>query len=732
MSNRRSIADFPRNEAGLVDEFIGTAYDTVKSVHDNLPEIQRLDDVLAEIPNLAEGSVDEALAEAMPPIREELDASVSLAQAWAEGTEPAPASKSSKEWAGQAEVVINSGLNSVDQLVSQANEDIDAKLAGLDATVALVEAAKDAAILAGSIYSDIPSGLAATPIDGYFSVPSPSTDEYLVLYRNVAGSAVYVDTYPSAQAVQAINKLIEEVETVITDSHLFVDENRFVLAKWLRDGTLDMLKTQLRNLTDGISVTDKYGFTSVRLGSEESNLHGLVIRSIPLEGIYFTDSYNFVVGKMTSSGAFFGVQQDVKPDDTPVFVPRIAAQKRTDHKQIIVYGQSLAVGHSALPLLSTVQPYNNLMVTSGVRLRNGDVGYEASSYVPLVESVLNIQGETPASSVCNGITRRAVESGELPEHWSMLGMSPGRSGWSIEQLSPTPLGSNGAFEAVIRNVQDCNNLSYSLGKTYSVWGYCWIQGESNHLPQWVNSPYQYMEYLLSLFDTMTKDVIGITKQNFLPYIFTYQVAAHRRYGLDVMPIALSQWRAQRSREDVVMASPCYIFPVAADNLHLSNEGSWLMGEYFSRAIYETMVTRSGKWRPLEPTNVSWGDSLVVIDFHVPRGKLVLDSALASITTNFGFNIRENGAVAEGLILDVSVVSDTSVQINLSRPAAIDAVLTYARGRPGDPSMSGPVGGPRGNLRDTHGDQDVVISPSGTSHALHNACVMFEYSRKNGF
>ena len=148
----------------------------------------------------------------MPPIREELDASVSLAQAWAEGTEPAPASKSSKEWAGQAEVVINSGLNSVDQLVSQANEDIDAKLAGLDATVALVEAAKDAAILAGSIYSDIPSGLAATPIDGYFSVPSPSTDEYLVLYRNVAGSAVYVDTYPSAQAVQAINKLIEEVD----------------------------------------------------------------------------------------------------------------------------------------------------------------------------------------------------------------------------------------------------------------------------------------------------------------------------------------------------------------------------------------------------------------------------------------------------------------------------------------------------------------------------------------
>lgn len=39
MSNRRSIADFPRNEAGLVDEFIGTAFDAVYAIYKNLEKV---------------------------------------------------------------------------------------------------------------------------------------------------------------------------------------------------------------------------------------------------------------------------------------------------------------------------------------------------------------------------------------------------------------------------------------------------------------------------------------------------------------------------------------------------------------------------------------------------------------------------------------------------------------------------------------------------------------------
>lgn len=44
----RTITDFPRNEAGLVDKFIGTAYDTVKFVADNLAQITFIFDFMSK------------------------------------------------------------------------------------------------------------------------------------------------------------------------------------------------------------------------------------------------------------------------------------------------------------------------------------------------------------------------------------------------------------------------------------------------------------------------------------------------------------------------------------------------------------------------------------------------------------------------------------------------------------------------------------------------------------
>lgn len=102
MSNRRTIADFPRNEAGLVDEFIGTAYDVVKAVYDALPEINEFNETVADIPNLATDAVDAALAAAMPAVHADLDTYVQKSKDWAEGTVPPdplnPQSKSSKQW----------------------------------------------------------------------------------------------------------------------------------------------------------------------------------------------------------------------------------------------------------------------------------------------------------------------------------------------------------------------------------------------------------------------------------------------------------------------------------------------------------------------------------------------------------------------------------------------------------------------------------------------------------
>lgn len=595
--------------------------------------------------------------------------------------------------------------------------------------------AKAAKVLAtGQIYSSTAAGIASGV--QWFSIIAGSTDESFILYENVAGVATERKRFPSAASVSEMYDLIAPIIGSGDTAFEFNDTSGFNLLKILATGTIEMLNASLRNGDNGgLDILDEFGFVTGRLGDMSSYINGLTFEvDLEGDGLYFTDRHGFIVGKMDSKGAFFGPAPTKDKITLPPTVAQLDHQQRTDHIQVIEYGQSLSVGHSAVPPISVTQPYNNLMIASGVRIVQGEADYDPTAYVPLVEAEgpATNQGETPVSGICNGVTRRAVAAGEDPARWVMLGMSPGRSGWAVERLSPKPLGTTGHYEKVIEMIRDCAALSKSLGKTYSVWAYSWTQGESNYQSGWETSPYQYMQYQLELFDRMTVDVMSVTGQVFRPYLFTYQVAAHRKYNRDDMPIALTQWRISRQRPDVVIASPCYIFKTAADELHLTNEASWLLGEYTSRAMHSTMVKRAGKWRPLEPVSVDWGVNQIDVKFHVPSGKLVLDNALADTVVNSGFDIREAGAVATTIIQSVALVGIDTVRITLTREAAAGAVLTYARGRPGDPVASGPTRGARGNLRDTHGDHDKATSPNGVQYALHNACVMFEYSRNTGF
>lgn len=597
----------------------------------------------------------------------------------------------------------------------------------------VASALEDVAVqMAGAmVYEEKVSGLAGTVNGGYFSVVAEGSEEYLILYKNQAGVAVEVKRYPAADALLAMRGLINYESESAAPAWELTDANRFTLLKILLDGTLDMAGSQISSTGEGLELSDPNGFMLARLGARESNINGLVTQPLAEPGLEFVDEHNFVLARLGGDGAFFGLPP-TSPDVTALPMPAtLDQQQRTDHNQILGYGQSLSEGQNGKPAISLVQPYSNLMLAGGVRIRPGESGYNPTAYAPLVESDYGTRGECPVSATCNGIVRRAVGDGELSTNWVMLGAACGRGGRSVEQLYPAPLG-EGYYEKMVQIVKDCAALSKSQNKTYSVWAYTWDQGETNYIGNWTHSAYQYMQYQLEIFDTLTRQVVEITGQRFRPYLFTYQVGAHRKYSVDDMSIALAQWRSSRQRPDVVLATPVYIMPTSADLLHLTNEGYWLLGEYRSRAIYETMIRRSGKWRPLEPVSVAWSAEHIDIKFHVPRGELVLDTALAAAVPNFGFDVREAGSVVTDLITSVAVTAPDTVRLTLARPAATNAVVSYARGRPGDPQASGPVSGARGNLRDTHGLFDTAVSPLGNTFALHNACVMFQYDRKTGF
>lgn len=116
MSINRPYADFPRNEAGLVDNFIGTAYDTVKAVYDALPEIRELHEIVEEIPQLGVDAVEAA----MVPARVEIAGLVQVAEDWADAAEAsAEAAEAAANEAKKANVMYPFTFN-----IAQAEYDV--------------------------------------------------------------------------------------------------------------------------------------------------------------------------------------------------------------------------------------------------------------------------------------------------------------------------------------------------------------------------------------------------------------------------------------------------------------------------------------------------------------------------------------------------------------------------------------------------------------------------------
>ena len=608
--------------------------------------------------------------------------------------------------------------------------DLDDSINAAERAADEAENAADQAQLSAGIYISTAEAMQKTQVGEYFNVPSMLPGEYLILYRHDAGGETEIKRSSSSQALNAMAEKLRSLDST-TISHQF-EARRWVLLKLLMDGSLEFIKGRIGNHSEGLLLSDLDGKEMARFGAAGSQINGLTLKPTSAPGVQITDPNGFIL-----PGGNFSLLKapDVEKTEVAVAVEmELNHQQRTDHMHVLGYGQSLSRGAYSTPVISITQPFNNLMLASGTKVRAGESGYNASAYVPLIESAVGNDGETPVTALCNGIVRRAVSQGENASDWVMIGSSPGIGGQSVEALGP---GGLGFYEKMIQLVKDHAALSASLGKSYSVWAYTWDQGEGNYSKTGsgataTKSAYQYAQLQLELFDKFSREVAKIVGQKFRPYIFTYQVGAHRKYASDTMQIALAQWRVSRLRPDVSLAVPVYILPTYTDNLHLTNEASWLLGEYRSRAMYETMIRRNGKWRPLEPVAVDWTSEYIDIKFHVPSGRLVLDTLLAAATPNFGFDIREDNAVALDLINEVSVIGADTVRLVLSRSTASNALLSYARGRDGDPKASGPVLGPRGNLRDSHGVYDQVVSPLGNTFALHNPCVMFEYDRQYGF
>lgn len=169
--------------------------------------------------------------------------------------------------------------------------DVSESIESAQAAVQQAELARDATLLNAGIKDDVAHGLLTTLPGQYFSVPSPESREYLILYKNKDGVAEKFQPYPSAEVVTRLEdgnfeKVgLKMVSLSVESGYLWalVDSNNraaflidlsgaVVIPKFLR---LDVAEQRLAEL-DGLGLTAGAGFKFIALSPESGYAWALV------------------------------------------------------------------------------------------------------------------------------------------------------------------------------------------------------------------------------------------------------------------------------------------------------------------------------------------------------------------------------------------------------------------------------------------------------------------------
>ncbi len=373
----------------------------------------------------------------------------------------------------------------------------------------------------------------------------------------------------------------------------------------------------------------------------------------------------------------------------------------TSINYFLIGGQSLSVGSGAAAL-SLEQPYDNLMLTPGVRA--GIVGLD--SFVPLVEAQQGSLGETIASGLSNLVTELEASAGRVHV---LAASSHGIGGQPYAALKKgTP-----SFSAGLAQVTAATSIAADAGESFAVRAVTIIHGESDHLAK--NPDYDLN--LLEWQSDYETDVVAITGQSLPVPLFLCQMSSHTKYNSATSRIPFAQLAAADARPDrIYVVGPKYFLPYV-DGVHLSGDGERWLGEHYAKA-YRRVLVDGMPWIPLRPRSVSRAGAVITIDFNVPAPPLVLDEEMILNPGNYGFEYFDTSG-APPAIIDVQLVSDTSVELTLAaEPVGGNKRVRYAyTGIAGQPG--GPMTGARGNLRDSD------ATPSRHDYPLYNWAVHFD-------
>ena len=350
-----------------------------------------------------------------------------------------------------------------------------------------------------------------------------------------------------------------------------------------------------------------------------------------------------------------------------------------DH--VLSTGHGNAIGLAAAPVLSTVQPFDNLMFDVGLATSAGCVAEACtyrvpSAFAPLVEGAASAPVETMSAGMANLVARRAADlaAGPHPVLVSVHGRREG--GYACLRKGGCGGAAVGPFDEAMRQVADAQALSASAGLAYAVRAVTTLDGVagSAELIAWQRD-----------YQAGVEGVVGPTGR--LPLLVGQCSHCAPARALDELAAHT------RAPGDVVVVGPSYALPYADDCTHLTSHGARWLGEYFGKA-YARIVLEGERWEPVRPRAVDVLGEAIRVRFHVLHPPLTFDTQRVGDPGDLGFEVLDaaGGAVR---IVALRVTAEDEVTLTLDRPPPAEGRVRYAV-RPA-PDAAGCTR-PRGNLR----------------------------------
>lgn len=377
--------------------------------------------------------------------------------------------------------------------------------------------------------------------------------------------------------------------------------------------------------------------------------------------------------------------------------------------QILSTGQSLSVGATGTPALTTTQPYSNKMLNSG-----------NTALIPLIEPSTNTAGETISSSMANSLSAAAGNDFQTV----VTNHGVGAQAYASLKKGTVPYANGMAqLNAVF-------SLATGLGKTHKVIGVTTIHGESDEMNLWMyfsglGLPVlrnMYRDFLVEWQHDYETDVKAVTGQLGTVPLYTDQMSSHTGAAHYVPISAIGQLSAaEENPGKIILVAPKY-FLTYTDVYHLNNYSYRLLGEYYGKVVNQ--VFNEGKtWMPLYPISIIRTGNIVDAKFHVPEPatQIVFDTTAVDAMPNMGFEYSDSSGTTS--ISNVAISGTDTVRITLSGtpPGGSNQTLAYAYAGMIN-AIPGPhvAGSAKGNLR----DNDPTISAYDSNTHLYNWATHF--------